>query len=116
MNRKGRKGFQIKYRLEFNWSPEDNVYVVRVPELEGCITHGETPEEALTMAEQAIEAYIASLQKHGEKIPAPLADKSFSGKIPLRIDRALHRKLAIEASIEDTSLNKLIEEKLKKAT
>jgi len=110
---KKKKEFKYKYRFEFNWSPEDNAYVVRVPELEGCVTHGDTPEEALAMAEDAIEAYLESLKKHGEKIPQPLAEKTFSGKIPLRIDPSLHRTLAIQASIEDKSLNRLIEEKLK---
>ena len=112
MKQKGHGNF--KYRLELNWSPEDKVFIARVPELEGCITHGDSYEEALAMAEEAIEAYIESLRKHGERIPEPLANKSFSGKIPLRIEPSLHRRLAIEASIEDTSLNKLIERKLKR--
>src|ERR1700733_9340873 len=87
---------KYKYQIVIHWSPEDNAYLAKVPELEGCITHGETQREALAMAEDAIEAYIESMKKHDEKIPEPLVEKSFSGKIPLRIEPALHRKLAIE--------------------
>jgi predicted RNase H-like HicB family nuclease len=63
------------YRIELDWSPDDDAYVVRVSELEGCITHGDSPEKALAMAEDAIDAYIASLRKHGQKIPEPLASR-----------------------------------------
>ena len=108
-----KKRLKYKYQIVIHWSPEDNSYLAKVPELEGCITHGDTQQEALAMAEDAIEAYIASLTKHREKIPKPLADKSFSGNIPLRIEPALHRRLAIQASIEDKSLNRLIEDRLK---
>ena len=103
-----------KYRLEINWSPEDECYVVNVPELPGCVTHGDTPERAVKMAEEAIEGYIESLKARKMSIPRPMSEKKFSGKIPLRIDPVLHRDLAIKASIEGTSLNRLIERKLKK--
>ncbi len=43
-------------------------YVVRIPSL-GCVTQGETFEEAKTMAEDAVRCYVASLLKHGEAVP-----------------------------------------------
>ncbi|MCL5237907.1 MAG: type II toxin-antitoxin system HicB family antitoxin [Nitrospirae bacterium] len=43
-------------------------YTVFVPSLPGCITYGNTVEDALKMAEDAIRAYIASMRKHGEEI------------------------------------------------
>ena len=43
-------------------------YIVRIPTL-GCVTQGESFEEAKAMAEDAIRCYIASLIKHGEPIP-----------------------------------------------
>lgn len=104
---------KYKYQIMIHWSPADSAYLAIVPELENCISHGETQRDALEMAEDAIEAYIQSLKKRGEEVPQPLAEKAFSGNIPLRIEPALHRKLAIEASFEHKSLNKLISEKLK---
>nr|WP_230972285.1 type II toxin-antitoxin system HicB family antitoxin [Archaeoglobus neptunius] len=44
-------------------------YTVTVPSLPGCITYGETIEEAIEMAKEAIELYIESLREHGEEIP-----------------------------------------------
>ncbi len=113
MEKKSKTKPKYKYQIMIHWSPEDSAYIAIVPELEGCITHGETQKEALEMAEDAIGAYIESLKKRDQEVPQPLAEKSFSGNIPLRVEPALHRKLAIEASFKNKSLNKLIAEKLK---
>jgi antitoxin HicB len=48
---------------------EDDGYVVTVPALQGCITQGDTVEEALAMAKEAIELYIEELISRGEVIP-----------------------------------------------
>ena len=57
----------LRYTAIFEEAPEGG-YVVRIPLL-GCITEGETFEEAKVMAQDAIRCYIASLLKHGEAIP-----------------------------------------------
>ncbi|MEM4721958.1 MAG: type II toxin-antitoxin system HicB family antitoxin [Candidatus Methanomethylicaceae archaeon] len=38
-------------------------YTVMVPSLPGCITHGDTIDDSLRIAEDAIPAYIASTKK-----------------------------------------------------
>ena len=58
---------QLRYTAIFEEAPEGG-YVVRIPTL-GCVTEGETFEEAKAMAEDAIRCYIASLLKHGDPIP-----------------------------------------------
>ena len=40
-----------------------------VPSLPGCFTQGETYDEAVEMAKDAIEGYLTSFTKHGEPIP-----------------------------------------------
>ena len=45
-------------------------YTVTVPSLPGCVTYGETVEESMLMAREAIEGYIESLKEHGEHIPS----------------------------------------------
>ena len=57
----------LRYTAIFEEAPEGG-YVVRIPTL-GCVTEGDTFEEAKTMAQDAIRAYVASLIKHGEPIP-----------------------------------------------
>ncbi|OGY69628.1 MAG: hypothetical protein A3H61_04725 [Candidatus Jacksonbacteria bacterium RIFCSPLOWO2_02_FULL_44_20] len=48
---------------------DEGGYTVTVPALPGCSTEGETFEEAIAMARDAIEGYLESLIKHGEPIP-----------------------------------------------
>jgi predicted RNase H-like HicB family nuclease len=48
---------------------EEGGYIASVPALPGCATQGETREEALQMAQDAIRGYIESLKKHGEPLP-----------------------------------------------
>jgi antitoxin HicB len=53
---------------------EDGGYTVTVPALPGCITEGDTREEAIANAKEAIELYIESLLADGEPIPNDLPD------------------------------------------
>ena len=48
---------------------EDGGYTVRVPALPGCNTHGDTLEEALANAQEAIEGYLQTLKELGRPIP-----------------------------------------------
>ena len=59
---------RLSYRILLRKEPEGG-YTVIVPSLPGCITYGETIEEAIKMAKESIELYIESLREHGEEIP-----------------------------------------------
>ncbi len=48
-------------------------FVADVPELPGCMSDGETPEEALANAYDAAEAWLETARKLGRDIPAPQA-------------------------------------------
>lgn len=58
----------LNYRILLRKEPEGG-YTVIVPSLPGCITYGNTIEEGIEMAKEAIELYIESLIAHGEEIP-----------------------------------------------
>ncbi len=58
----------LNYRVLLRKEPEGG-YTVTVPSLPGCVTYGDTVEEAISMAREAIELYIESLKAHGEEIP-----------------------------------------------
>lgn len=58
----------LKFTVVFE-SAEEGGYVVHVPALAGCITEGDSLEEATAMVKDAISSYIASLKKHNESIP-----------------------------------------------
>ena len=59
---------RLNYRILLRREPEGG-YTAIVPSLPGCITYGDTIEEAIKMAKEAIELYIESLKEHGEEIP-----------------------------------------------
>ena len=58
---------KLNFRIVLRPEPEGGFTVI-VPSLQGCITHGDTVEDSLKMAEDAIRAYIASMKKHGEDV------------------------------------------------
>lgn len=53
-------------------SEQDGGFSVTVPALPGCVSQGETREEALAMIREAIEGYLESLQAHGDPVPGPV--------------------------------------------
>lgn len=59
------------YSMLIQWSEEDKAYIVTVPELPGCKTHGETYEEALKQGQDAIESWIDANKWWGRPIPEP---------------------------------------------
>ena len=62
----------LNYRIRLE-KEEEGGYTVIVPALTGCVTFGETVEEAIDMAKEAIEGYIETLIDLGKEIPT---DKS----------------------------------------
>ncbi len=48
---------------------EDEGYSVTVPALEGCYTQGDTFEEAIENAGEAIEGFIETLKANNQPIP-----------------------------------------------
>lgn len=59
------------YSMIIEWSDEDNAYIVTVPELPGCRTHGATREEAVRQGADAIETWLGGAMEDGDPPPAP---------------------------------------------
>jgi antitoxin HicB len=58
-----------RYTIILHPDPEEGGYTVTVPALPGCVTEGDTLEEAIAMAKDAIALYVSDLQAHGEPVP-----------------------------------------------
>ncbi|OGD83181.1 hypothetical protein A3J17_02720 [Candidatus Curtissbacteria bacterium RIFCSPLOWO2_02_FULL_40_11] len=58
----------LKYTVVFEPS-EEGGYVASVPVLPGCLSQGETFEEATKMIKDAISGYLVVLKEKGEEIP-----------------------------------------------
>lgn len=59
------------YSMNIQWDEDDEIYIVTVPELPGCRTHGKTYEEAIQQAQDAIESWIMVAQEQGRPVPLP---------------------------------------------
>jgi predicted RNase H-like HicB family nuclease len=60
-----------KYEIILYWSNEDQTFIAEVPELSGCMAHGETQEAALANANQAIALWIETAREFGDPVPEP---------------------------------------------
>jgi predicted RNase H-like HicB family nuclease len=60
----------IRYSIQINWSDEDQVYIVTLPEFHGSLTHGDTYEEAVKNAQEVLELLIEVYQEDGKPLPA----------------------------------------------
>ena len=106
-------------------------YWVEFPDLEGCNTCGETFEETMEMAQEALGLYITSLMENNQTIPEPSdirtisVDKSDILSYVCVDDNRYHREtravkktlsipawLAAEAENQNLSLSKVLQEAL----
>jgi len=60
-----------KYEILLYWSDEDSAFIAEVPELPGCIAHGQSPENALKNVNEAIRLWIKTADEFGDPIPQP---------------------------------------------
>jgi len=61
-----------KYSILIQYDKTDNIYVARVLELNGCMAHGKTQEDAMREIKIALEMWIDELIESGEEIPEPI--------------------------------------------
>lgn len=59
------------YSMILEWDPEDHIYVVTIPELPSCMTHGSTREEAVRQGQDAIESWIDAAREWNHPVPSP---------------------------------------------
>ncbi len=94
----------LPYRLEITPS-EHGGFVVRYPELLGCVTQAARMEDAIPMAREILTGWLEIALEDGMDIPVPRAIDSYSGKFIIRMPKSLHRDLAERAEAEGVSLN-----------
>ena len=94
---------------------EDGTWFARVAELTGCMTEGDSKEEALANLHDAMREWLRVQIEDNESIPLPAASLNYSGKFMVRITRQLHREVAECASREGVSLNAFVSTALARA-
>lgn len=95
----------LPYRMELVKDPDEGGFVVSFPDLPGCITCGETEEEAVKNALDAKKVWLEAALEDGLAIPAPDSLEAYSGQFKLRLPRSLHRALVEHSQREGISMN-----------
>lgn len=102
---------KLPYTVETK-KESDGSYFIKVKELPGCMSVGESIEEAYAMIEDAKADWIQSCLDAGQIIPEPEEDnvRVYSGKFMVRISSKLHQELSDAAEKYGVSLNHLVSE------
>lgn len=88
---------------------DEPLFEARVREFPDAIDYAEDREEAYELVIDTIEASLEVLQERGKQPPEPVEPiDDYSGRITLRVPKALHRRLAEQAEHESISLNQYL--------
>ncbi len=60
-----------RYEIIIYWSREDERFIAEVPELPGCVAHGDSPAAALASAQEAMQLWIETAEEFGDPVPEP---------------------------------------------
>jgi antitoxin HicB len=98
----------IEYPFEMRPLAEDEGggWLITFPDLPGCISDGETPQEAMANGKDAVAAWLQAVKESGREVPRP--GELPSGKFIARIPRSLHARLMARAKQEGVSMNALV--------
>ena len=103
----------LKYYLSLPYTiqitrEDETTWFARVVELPGCMTEGDTPEEAADMIQDALAAWLEVALEDGRPITEPQATEAYSGRFVVRVPRTLHQQLVEAAEQEGVSLNQFV--------
>ncbi len=64
-----------KYEIILYWSNEDQAFIAEVPELPGCMAHGDDQEIALRNINDAVQFWIDTAREMGHPVPEPKGER-----------------------------------------
>ena len=96
---------RLPYRMKIIPDTAEGGYVVRFPELPGCLTCADTLEEAVRNAADCKKEWLIAAMEDGIDIPEPVSEEEYSGQFKLRIPKSLHKSLAEHSKAEGISMN-----------
>lgn len=98
--------FDYPFELRPLGKEEGGGWLIVFPDLPGCMSDGETPEEAIANGRDAVSAWMKAAQEAGREVPRP--GELPSGKFIARVPRSLHARLTARARQEGVSMNALV--------
>jgi predicted RNase H-like HicB family nuclease len=69
---------KIEYPVQIIWSQQDGAYLAISAELPGCVSDGQTPEEAMANFRVIVEEWIETAKEEGRDIPKPMTVDDFA--------------------------------------
>lgn len=87
---------------------EGGGYLIEFPDLPGCMSDGETIDEAIENGKDAVQAWIETAKEMQRPIPKPGELEGQSGKWVQRVPKSIHLRLVNRAREEGVSLNTLV--------
>jgi len=60
-----------RYEIILYWSSVDEAFIAEVPELPGCMAHGDAQESALANVKEAMQLWLETAREFGDPIPEP---------------------------------------------
>lgn len=102
-------GVEYRFTIRPLGADEGGGFLIEYPDLPGCVSDGETIEEAIANGRDAKAAWITAMREAGRPVSPPGADpaEGYSGRWVLRTPKSLHRRLAEQAKRDGVSLNTL---------
>jgi len=100
------------YSARIEYSDEDGCFVGRILGIRDVITfHGEDVDAVRHAFEEALDFYLVTCERRGER-----PDRPHSGKLMLRIPPAVHASVALAAEANGKSINQWASEVLQQAS
>ena len=101
-----------RYTYRTSWSPQDQEFVATVLEFPSLSWLADSRESALKGLTSVVEEVLKDMLKEREEIPEPWSERTFSGKLNLRLGQELHKKISLQAAEQNESINTFIVKKL----
>lgn len=98
----------LNYKVETRYDPGDECWYATLPELWETMADGETASKAMENVLALKDEVIELAVRKNRRIPTPRPEIEHSGRFLLRVPKSLHEKLAREAELEGTSINRLV--------
>ena len=83
-------------------------YLIEYPDVPGCMSDGETEEQAIKNGRDALKSCLRTMKEFGDVIPKPSSFGTSSGQWRQRVPKSLHARLVARAQREGVSLNSLV--------
>jgi len=100
---------QPKYPFEIRPLSQDEGggYLISFHDLPGCISDGETIEDAILNGIDAVHSWVETAKEFNDPVPEPGSSQA-SGRFVQRLPKSLHARLSARAKQEGVSMNALV--------